>query len=122
MYRVGKSMDDGVQRGKVQGTTCRKNKQNEGVHNGRIDSGKRTGGERLPRELFFFLLFPLCRGEAGLLVTAKYGYFRNLLPSVPIVGLFSPFFFLRAAFLRSLFTQSSHLILAVVFPVFLLLS
>ena len=30
MYRVGKTMDDGVQRGKVQGTTCRKNKQNEG--------------------------------------------------------------------------------------------
>ena len=25
----------------------------------------------------FFLLFPLCRGEAGLLVTAKYGYFRD---------------------------------------------
>ena len=25
-------------------------------------------------------LVPLCRGEAGLLVTPKYGYFRNLLP------------------------------------------
>ena len=42
VYGVGKSMDDGVQRGKVQGTTCRKNKQNEGVHNGRKDSGKST--------------------------------------------------------------------------------
>ena len=40
-------MNDGVQRGKVQGTTCRKNKQNEGVHNGRKDSGKSTRGERL---------------------------------------------------------------------------
>ena len=47
MYRVGKTMDDGVQRGKVQGTTCRKNKQNEGVRNGRKDSGKSTRGERL---------------------------------------------------------------------------
>ena len=35
--------------------------------------------------------FPLCRGEV--LVTAKYGYFRDLLPSVPVV-LFSQFFFL----------------------------
>ena len=42
-----KTMDDGVQFGKVQGTTCRKNKQNEGVHNGRKYSGKRTRGERL---------------------------------------------------------------------------
>ena len=40
MYQVGKGMDDAVQRGKVQGTTCRNNKQNEGVHNGRKDSGK----------------------------------------------------------------------------------
>ena len=47
MYRVSKTMDDGVQCGKVQGTTCRKNKQNEGVHNGRKDSGKSTRGERL---------------------------------------------------------------------------
>ena len=44
--------------------------------------------------LLFFLWFPLCRGEAGLLVTAKYGYFRNLLPLVSVVGLFSPFIFL----------------------------
>ena len=58
--------------------------------------------------ILFFLLFPLCRGEAGLLVTAKYGYFRDLLPSVPEVGLFSPFSS-SSAFLRSLFTQSSHL-------------
>ena len=27
--------------------------------------------------VLFFLLFPLCRGEAGLLVTAKYGCFRD---------------------------------------------
>ena len=47
MNRVGKTIDDGVPRGKVQGTTCRKNKQNEGVHNGRKYSGKSTGGERL---------------------------------------------------------------------------
>ena len=33
-------MDDGVQRVKVQGTTCGKNKHNEGVHNGRKYSGK----------------------------------------------------------------------------------
>ena len=32
MYRVGKTVDDGVQRGKVQGTTCRQNKHNEGVY------------------------------------------------------------------------------------------
>ena len=30
-------------------------------------------------------LASLCRGEADLLVTAKYGYFRNLLPLVPVV-------------------------------------
>ena len=39
-------------------------------------------------------LVPLCRGDAGLLVTSKYGYFRNLLPLVSVVGLFSPLFFL----------------------------
>ena len=32
-------------------------------------------------------LVPLCRGEAGLLVTPKYGYFRNLLPLVSVVDL-----------------------------------
>ena len=31
----------------------------------------------IERNNMFFLLFPLCRGEAGLLVTAKYGYFRD---------------------------------------------
>ena len=41
--------------------------------------------------MLFFLWFPLFRGEADLLVTAKYGYFRNLLPLVSVVGLFSPF-------------------------------
>ena len=30
-----------------------------------------------PEGVLFFLLFPLCRGEAGLLVTATYGYFRD---------------------------------------------
>ena len=55
-----------------------------------------------------FLLFPSCRGEAGILVTAKHGYFRDLLPSVPVVGLFSPFSS-SFAFLKSLFTHSSHL-------------
>ena len=49
------------------------------------------------------------RGEAGLLlVTPKYGYFRNVLPLVSVVGLFSPLSS-SSAFLRSLFTQSSHL-------------
>ena len=49
VYRVGKTMDDVVQPGKVHGTTRRKNKHNEGVHNGRKDSGnsRPTGGERL---------------------------------------------------------------------------
>ena len=39
-------------------------------------------------------LVPLRRGEAGLLVTPKYGYFRDLLPLVSVVGLFYPLFFL----------------------------
>ena len=49
-------------------------------------------------------------GEAGLglLVTPKYSYFRNLFPLVPVVGLYLHFPSL-SAFLRSLFTQSSHL-------------
>ena len=62
----------------------------------------------IQRNMLFFLLFPLCRGEAGLLVTAKYGYFRDLLPSVPVVGIFSPLSS-SSAFLRYLFTQCSHL-------------
>ena len=33
----------------------------------------------------FFLCFPLCRVEADLLVTAKYGYFRTLLPLAPVI-------------------------------------
>ena len=33
---------------------------------------------------------------AGLLVTPKYSYFRNLLPLVSVVGLFSPFIFLHS--------------------------
>ena len=44
--------------------------------------------------LLFFLWFPLCRGEAGLFVTPMYGYFCNSFPLVPVVGLFSPLFFL----------------------------
>ena len=47
-------------------------------------------------------------GEAGLLVTPKYSYFRNLFPLVPVVGLYLHFSSF-SAFLRSLFTQSSHL-------------
>ena len=39
-------------------------------------------------------LVPLCRGEAGLLVTPKYGYFCNLFPLVSVVSLFSPPLFL----------------------------
>ena len=52
----------------------------------------------------FFLWFPLCRGEAGLLVTPMYGYFCDSSPLVPAVGHFAPFIFLLC-----LFTQSSHL-------------
>ena len=59
--------------------------------------------------------FPLCRGEADLLVTAKYGYFRNLLPLVPVVGLFSPFLFLLCL---SQISPHSLPILAVVFLIF----
>ena len=40
------------------------------------------------------LWFPLCRGEAGLLVTPMYGYVCVSFPLVPVVGLFSRFFFL----------------------------
>ena len=45
-------------------------------------------------QILFFLWFPLCRGEAGLFVTPMYGYFCNSFPLVPVVGLFSQFFFL----------------------------
>ena len=61
----------------------------------------------LPRCLFF-LWFPLCRGEAGLFVSPMYGYFCNSFPLAPVVGLFSPLSS-SSPFLRSLFTQSSHL-------------
>ena len=38
----------------------------------------RSAGRHYVQGIFlFFLLFPLCRGEAGLLVTAKYGCFRD---------------------------------------------
>ena len=46
------------------------------------------------QKVLFFLWFPFCRGEAGLLVTQLYGYFCNFCPLVPVVGLFSPFYFL----------------------------
>ena len=59
--------------------------------------------------ILFSLWFPLCRGEADLLVTAKYGYFRNLLPLVSVVDIFSPFIFLLCLSQISLFTHSSHL-------------
>ena len=72
----------------------------------------------LTRIFLFFLWFPLCRGEADLLVTPKYGYFSNLLPLVPVVGLFSPFFS-SSAFLSSVFTQSSHLTSSCGFPRYL---
>ena len=55
----------------------------------------------------FFLWFPLCRGEADLLVTAKYGYFRKFGPCCMLA--FSLHFSSSSAFLRSLFIQSSHL-------------
>ena len=42
----------------------------------------------------FFVWFPLCRGEAGLLVTPKYSHFCNFFPLLPVVGIFSPLFFL----------------------------
>ena len=68
-------------------------------------------------QLLFFLCCPLCRGEADLLVTAKYGYFRNLLPFIgpccwPFLYIFLPPlpFSDRSSY--------SPLILAVVFLVF----
>ena len=39
----------------------------------------------------FFLWFPFCMGEGGLVVTPLYSYF---FPLVPVVGLFSPLIFL----------------------------
>ena len=55
-----------------------------------------------------FLWFPFCRGEAGLVVTPINGYFCNLFPLLHVVGLFLHFSS-SSAFLRYLFTQSSHL-------------
>ena len=55
-----------------------------------------------------FLWFPLWRGEAGLLLTPRYGYFCKLLPLVLLLA-FSLHFSSSSAFLRFLFTQSSHL-------------
>ena len=46
------------------------------------------------KKILCFFWFPLSRGKAGLLVTSNYGYFCNLFPLVPVVGLFSPLFFL----------------------------
>ena len=66
----------------------------------RPHQGEKWGGAHL--------WFPLCRDEAGLLVTPMYGYFCDSFPLVPAVGLFSPLSS-SSAFLRSLLTQSSHL-------------
>ena len=56
----------------------------------------------------FFLWFPLCRGEAGLLATPMYGYIVICFHWSPLLA-FSVHFSSSSAFLRSLFTQSSHL-------------
>ena len=48
-------MDDGVQRGEVQVTTCRKNKQNEGVYNGRKYSWEITGERHIYLVIFEWL-------------------------------------------------------------------
>ena len=56
----------------------------------------------------FFLWFRLCRGEAGLLVTPKYDYVRNLFPLVPVVGLFSPLLFLLCLSHQEAGTQAVH--------------
>ena len=73
-----------------------------GSHGHNLECGKgprdltdvKTIAAKDTRIFLFFLWFPLCRSEADLLVTVKYGYFRNLIPLVPVVGLFSPFVFL----------------------------
>ena len=55
----------------------------------------------------FFHWFPLCRGEGGLFVTVKYGYFRDLFPLIPDISLFSPLFFILC--LSQISLKSSHL-------------
>ena len=50
----------------------------------------------------------MCRGEAGLSVTPMYGYFCNSFPLVPVVGLFSPLFFLLCLSQVSLHTCRSR--------------
>ena len=50
--------------------------------------------DRWVAKILFFLWFPICGGEAGLVVTPLYGYFCNLFPLIPVIGLFSPLFFL----------------------------
>ena len=56
----------------------------------------------------FFVSFPFCRSEAGLVVTPLYGYFRDFL-HCPLLLVVSLRFSSSSAFLRPLFTQSSHL-------------
>ena len=51
-------------------------------------------------KLLFFLWFPLCRGETGLLVTPMYGYFCDSFSLVPVCGVFLHFSS-SSAFLRS---------------------
>ena len=58
--------------------------------------------------VLYFLWFPLCRGEAGLVVTPLYGYFCNFFYWSVLLA-FSLHFSSSSAFLISLFTQSSHL-------------
>ena len=58
----------------------------------------------------FFPLFPFCRGEAGQLSLSCMAIFVLFFTTflLTVVGIFSPLFF-RTAFLRPVFTQSSHL-------------
>ena len=53
-----------------------------------------ASGQPIHWLLSFYLWFRVCWGETGLLVTPKYDYVRNSFPLVPVVGLFSPLFFL----------------------------
>ena len=58
-------------------------------------SWKHCNQAAITREDLFFIWFPFCRREAGLVVTPLYGYFCNFPPLVPVVvGLFSALVFL----------------------------
>ena len=58
--------------------------------------------------VLYFLWSSLCRGVAGLVVTPLYRYFCNCVHWSLLLG-FSLHFSSSSAFLKSLFTQSSHL-------------